>query len=652
MEHTHCDKESVSCGCSCGCGHDHEHGEEVSVPVLIAGTVLLILALVLEHTTSLPSFVYLLLYLIPYLLIGRRTLLTSVEHVIRGAVFDENFLMSVASVGAFFVGEYEEGVMVMLLFRLGEWLEGVAVGRTRASVKALMAIRPDTARITDEDGETAEVPAAAVGVGAVIEVRPGERIPLDGEVLSGRSNLDTAALTGESVPSPVSVGDAVAAGCISTDGALRIRVIRPAAESTVQKILDMAEHASEKKTRTEAFITRFARVYTPIIVGLALLLAVIPSLVTGAWSEWIYRALTFLVVSCPCALVISVPLSFFCGIGCASKKGILIKGSGAIEALSKTKIVATDKTGTLTTGQFLVTAILPTEEADENVLLSLCAMAEWQSSHPAARGIVAEYERRGGDLSRYGSIGITELSGRGIRADIDGSGSTVLVGNAALMTEHGISVPTEHKVSGACMVYAARDGMYLGAIALHDTLKEDAFDAVAAFRAAGVREIHMLTGDTRDAAQPVADALTLDGCHAGLFPDGKMAAAEQLKASLTAADGKTDGTLLCIGDGINDAPLLAMADVGCAMGALGSDAAMEAADVVIMNDAPTKAAEAIAISRKTMRIAGQNIAFALGIKGIILVLGALGFTGMGMAVFGDVGVCMLCILNAARLNLK
>ncbi len=616
--------------------------------MLIIGAALLVLAWILEHTTHIPAVVYLILYLVPYLLVGWGTLSTSVLQLFRGAIFDENLLMSIASVGAFFVGEYEEGVMVMLLFRLGEYLEDVAVGRTRASVKALMAIRPDTARITDEDGETEEVPAVAVGIGAIIEVRPGERIPLDGEVTLGTANLDTAALTGESVPRPVSVGDMAAAGCISTDGVLHIRVTRPASESTVQKILDMAENAAEKKTRTEAFITRFARVYTPIVVVLALLLAVIPSLFTGLWSKWIYRALTFLVVSCPCALVISVPLSFFCGVGCASKKGILIKGSQAMEALSKTKIVATDKTGTLTTGTFRVTALWPTEVCDADTLLALVANAERQSSHPAARGIVAEYKARGGDPAEVIAGEMTELSGRGIR--VIAEGRILLCGNETLMREQGISIDHVHRDAAACMVYVAQDGICLGAIALRDTLKDDAAEAVAAFRAAGVKEIHMLTGDTADAAQPIADTLGLDGCHASLLPDGKMKTAEALKAALTRKDGTSEGRLLCIGDGINDAPLLAMADVGCAMGALGSDAAMEAADVVIMNDAPTKAAEAIAISRRTMRIARQNIAFALGIKGVILVLGALGYTGMGAAVFGDVGVCMLCILNAARLN--
>ncbi len=644
MEHTH-----NGCGCGCGCGHDHGEKEQ-SLPVLIIGAALLIFAAVLAHTTRFPTVVYLILYLIPYFLVGWRTLRESFETVCRGAIFDENFLMSIASVGAFFVGEYAEGVMVMLLFRLGEYLEEVAVGRTRASVGALMAIRPDTARITDGEGDAAEVPVAAVGIGATIEVRPGERIPLDGAVISGTAHLDTAALTGESVPRPVTVGDMAAAGCISTDGVLCIRVTRPASESTVQKILDMAENAAEKKTRTEAFITRFARVYTPIVVVMAVLLAVIPPIFTGLWSEWIYRALTFLVVSCPCALVISVPLSFFCGVGCASKKGILIKGSQAIEALSKTKIVATDKTGTLTTGDLRVTAILPTDETDEEELLTLSANAERQSSHPAARGIVAAYAARGGKTAELRTTAVTELSGRGVSVTLDGK--TVLCGNAALMYENGIAIADTHRDAASCTVYVAREGRYLGAIALKDTLKDDAAEAVSAFRASGVREIHMLTGDTAGAAQPVADALGLNGCHASLLPDGKMAVAEALKASLLTGDGKADGCLLCIGDGINDAPLLAMADVGCAMGALGSDAAMEAADVVIMDDAPKKVADAIAISRKTMRIARQNIAFALGIKGIILLFGALGYTGMGAAVFGDVGVCMLCILNAARLNLS
>lgn len=641
------DDDDGACGCSCGCGHEHGEGEEEhSLPVILAGGVLLALCILLQRFTNFPWFVYLICYLIPYLLVGWKTILESAEHLLRGAVFDENFLMSLASVGAFCVGEYAEGVVVMLLFSLGEWLEDVAVGRTRSSVRSLMEIRPDTARIIcEEDGDSEEVPVEAVGIGACIEVHPGERIPLDGEVTSGTANLDTAALTGESVPRPVVPGDNAAAGCISTDGVLRIRVTKTAGESTVQKILDLAEHASSKKTRTEAFITRFARVYTPLVVCAAVLLAVIPSLVTGEWSVWIHRALTFLVVSCPCALVISVPLSFFCGIGGASKKGILIKGSRAIEALSKTAVVATDKTGTLTRGEFRVTAILA-EDGDEASLLALAAEAEQYSSHPAARGILREYQMRTPDaaITPFKADNSAELSGRGVRCVSDGK--TVLCGNALLMTENGINVNASHINPAVCTVYLASDGKYLGALWLEDTVKDDAADAVRAFRCAGVKEIHMLTGDTPGAAQPVADALGLDGCHASLLPDEKMETAELLKAKAG------DGTLLCLGDGINDAPLLAMADIGCAMGALGSDAAMEAADVVIMNDSPAKAAEAIRISRRTMRIARQNIVIALGIKGIILILGAIGVTGMGAAVFGDVGVCMLCICNAARLNGK
>lgn len=643
----HAEEAHDGCGCECGCGHDHGHeGEENhALPVLIVGAVLFAGCLTLAHTTQLPSFVYLLLYLVPYLLVGWETLWTSAKRIVRGAVFDESFLMSLASIGAFCVGQYEEGVAVMLLYHLGEWLEDIAVGKTRASVRALMAIRPDTARIVcEEDGDTDEVPVEAVGVGALIEVRIGERIPLDGDVVSGCANLDCAALTGESLPRAVNVGDPVHAGCICADGVLRIRVTKVAGESTVQRILDLAQHAASKKTRTEAFITRFSRVYTPIVVCAAVLLAVIPSIVTGDFMTWVHRALTFLVVSCPCALVISVPLTFFCGIGGASSRGILIKGSQALEALSKTGIVASDKTGTLTRGVFRVTAILPEVEYSADALLSLAAHAEQYSPHPAAKGILSAYTgQNGGSPDTAAVTGVTEYAGRGIGATV--CGVWVLCGNDALLRENGIVFPVQENDRG-CVVHIAVEGRFAGDIVLADTLKEDAAEAVRIFRENGVSAVHMLTGDHISAAKPIADVLGLDGCHASLLPDDKMEVAAKLKASCT------DGTLLCIGDGINDAPLLAMADVGAAMGALGSDAAMEAADVVIMDDSPKKAAEAIALARKTMRIARQNIVFALGVKGVILVLGAIGITGMWAAVFGDVGVCMLCILNAARANRK
>lgn len=660
--HSHDHAHGHSHGCGCG-GHEHDEEEERSLPIILIGAGLLVGCIVLSHTTSFPFYVYLILYLIPYLLVGWKTLLESVENLLEGSFFDEDFLMSIASIGAFCVGEYAEGVAVMLLFQLGEWLEDLAVGRTRTSVQSLMEIRPDTARIFAENpgasnGETRMVPTEDVEIGMCIEVHPGERIPLDGEVISGCANLDTAALTGESVPRPIAPGDHAAAGCIATDGVLVIRVTQTAGTSTVQRILDLAENAAEKKTKTEAFITRFSRIYTPAVVIAALVLAIVPSLVTGAWALWIHRALTFLVVSCPCALVISVPLSYFCGIGSASKNGILIKGSSTIEALSKTQIVATDKTGTLTRGMFEVVDIHCANGSTPDNLLFLAANAESRSTHPAARGILAAYaemEKSGqtpaaetSEMSDRLKLNFqtTEISGRGVKA-VYGD-TTVLCGNDKLMREHQIELPLSDSMpkSGDCIVYIAKNSVYLGAIYLRDTLKEDTKDAIAAFRHSGVKEIHMLTGDTEAAARPIAEALALDGCHAALLPDGKMEVAETLK------DACGDNTLLCLGDGINDAPLLAMADVGCAMGALGSDAAMEAADMIIMNDSLQKAAEAITISRNTMRTVHENIIFALGIKALILILGMCGITGMWAAVFGDVGVCMLCILNAARLNMR
>ncbi len=646
--HSHHDHDDHHChehGCSCH-DHHHEHGTEEGFPLeLLIAAILFVLCLVLEHLLTLPVWAVICMYLVPYLLAGHHTIAEAIEGIAHGAVFGEEFLMTAASVGAFAVGSYEEGAAVMLLFGLGEYLEGLAVGKTRASVKALMALRPDTAHVVTSSNTVTDCKPEDVEVGAVIEIRPGERIPLDGTILSGTAAIDTSALTGESLPRTAGIGDTVSSGCVCTDGVLQVRVIRRASESTAARILEMTENAASRKTRTEAFLTRFSRIYTPAVVAAALLVAVIPSLITGAWSVWVHRALTFLVVSCPCALVISVPLTFFCGIGAASSHGILIKGSAALDALAKTAVVATDKTGTLTEGKLHVTEIKAPTEDKKLRLLTLAAHAECFSSHPLALAIRAGYTKQTGQQPDSTCVSdLHEEAGKGISAIVteNGTAVSVLTGNRALLESHHIPCSDAASEDGAS-IYVAADGEYLGRITAKDALKADAQHAIAACRTAGVREIHMLTGDTAGAAQKVADTLHLDGCHAELLPDGKLQTAEALKAKC----GENE-TLLCIGDGINDAPLLAMADVGAAMGGLGSDAAMEAADIVIMDDKPEKIPAAILLAKKTMRIARQNIVFALAVKLCIMILGAIGKTGMWAAVFGDVGVCMLCILNATR----
>ncbi len=651
--HDHCDCHDQNCdgayhghehgGCGCGCAHDHAHGGTEGFPwLLTVAGALFVLCLILEHTLQPPKLALLALYLVPYLLSGYQTLLGALRGIVRGHVFGEEFLMSVASVGAFCIGSNEESVAVMLLYGLGEYLEGVAVGRSRASVKALMALRPDIAHVRHEDGTCTDVAPEAVVVGETVEVRIGERIPLDGEVISGSANLDTSALTGEALPRVASVGDTVASGCIATDGVLWLRTTQNADRSTTARILELAETAASRKTKMEAFLSRFSRVYTPCVVLAAVLVALVPSFIFGNPSVWIHRALTFLVVSCPCALVISVPLTFFLGIGAASSRGILIKGSGALDALSRVVIVASDKTGTLTEGRLRV-ARLDTAESEER-LLFLAAHAESHSRHPAARAILAEYETVFGENVHAARVrDVTELAGKGISAEVETENgwTSVAVGNAALMAHIGVSLtPTDWQ---GAVSYVAAEGRYLGAICVSDTQKAEAARAVVLMRRLGVREVHMLTGDTEAAAKPIADALQLDGCHAALLPDGKLEIAEKLARK---CDEKE--TMLCIGDGINDAPLLAAADVGAAMGALGSDAAMETADVVIMDDCIEKIPLAISIARRTMTVARQNIAFALTVKFALMLLGALGLAGMWAAVFGDVGVCLLCILHAAR----
>ena len=595
---------------------------------------LFISGMVLEDIT-----VGVVLLLAAYALISWDILWRAAVNIRQGRVFDENFLIAVATLGALALGDYSEGVAVMLLYQIGEWFQGYAVQRSRRSISSLMDIRPDTACVL-RDGAEEEVFPDEVEVGETIIVRPGERVPLDGIIRKGEGLLDTSALTGESMPRAVRAGNEIISGCINQTGVLEVEVTTPYEESTVERILSLVEEATDKKATTETLITRFARWYTPAVVIGAVLLALIPPLVTGdPFSMWIYRALTFLVISCPCALVISVPLSFFAGIGGASRAGILIKGGNYLEALAKADTVVFDKTGTLTKGSFHVASVIPAEGFAEEDVLFYAANAERYSTHPIGRSILRAFTDNGGTIEDTDVHSMEENAGRGISAHINGH--FILLGTHDLLTaKNTVNIPP---VPHAGAVYLSIDGRFAGVVHVADEIKEDAAEAIRALKERGIRETVMLTGDTRPIGASVGKRLGIDTVHAELLPQDKVAQVETRLAAQQ--EGRT---LAYVGDGINDAPVLARADVGIAMGALGSDAAIEAADVVLMPDEPQKIATAIDIARKTMRIAWQNIVFAIGIKAIVLVLGAIGWAGLWAAIFADVGVTVLAILNAMR----
>ena len=580
-----------------------------------------------------------LLFLPAYFVIGWDVLWKALRNIAHGQVFDENFLMALATIGAFCTGffgegEYPEAVFVMLFYQVGELFQSYAVGKSRKSISALMDIRPDYANV-EQDGQLVQVDPEEVAVGDVITIKAGEKVPLDGVVLDGTSMVNTSALTGESVPRQVQPGDDVISGCVNQNGLLRVRVTKAFGESTVSKILDLVENASSKKARAENFITRFARYYTPAVVLCAVALAVIPPLFAGGWAGWVEKALIFLVVSCPCALVISVPLSFFGGIGGASRQGILVKGGNYLEVLADTEIVVFDKTGTLTEGVFNVTAIHP-EAYSESGLLELAVLAESYSDHPISRSLKEAY---GKELDTARVAQVEELSGRGVRAQIDGK--TVFAGNDKLMEEIGVKWHPCHRVGTT--VHVAVDGVYIGHIVISDQVKEDAKAAVSALKAQGVKKTVMLTGDAKAVGESVAKDLGLDEVYTQLLPADKV---EKVEGLLREKSGK--GKLAFVGDGINDAPVLSRADIGIAMGALGSDAAIEAADIVLMDDKPSKIAKAMEISKRTLRIVRQNIVFALGVKLLVLVLTPFGLSNMWEAVFADVGVTVIAIINASR----
>ncbi len=574
-------------------------------------------------------------YIVSYAVIGWDVLWRAVRNICHGQVFDENFLMTLATVGAFLTGEYREAVAVMLFYQVGELFQSYAVGKSRKSIASLMDIRPDSANV-EREGQLVEVDPEEVAVGDVIVVKPGERIPIDGVVLEGESSIDTAALTGESCPRDVVPGDDVVSGCVNRTGLLRVRTTKAFGESTVARILEMVENSSAKKAKAENFITRFARWYTPSVVIAAALLAVLPPLTMGGnWQEWLHRALIFLVISCPCALVISVPLSFFGGIGGASRQGILVKGANYLEALANAEIVVFDKTGTLTQGVFNVTAIHP-DTCSEAQLLEMAALAENYSDHPISRSIREAYGKEI-DTSRVQDT--KEMSGRGVQATIDGK--SVCVGNDKWMEEIGVKWHPCHRIGTT--VHVAIDGEYAGHLVISDEVKPDAYTAIEALRAQNVKKTVMLTGDARTVGEKTAEELGIDQVFAQLLPTDKVEHVEALMR-----EKSKNGKLVFVGDGINDAPVLSRADIGIAMGAMGSDAAIEAADIVLMDDKPSKIATAIRISQRTLRIVHQNIVFALVVKGIVLLLGALGISGMWEAVFADVGVSVIAILNAMR----
>ena len=589
------------------------------------------------------AYVAFALYLVPFLISGHDVLAKAARNIRRGEAFDEAFLMTVATIGAFATilfpdteSQAAEGCAVMLFYQVGELFQSYAVGKSRKSISEMMDIAPDYANV-ERDGELVEAEPDEVAVGDVIVVKPGERVPIDGVVVEGSSQLDTAALTGESIPRHVEAGADVISGCINMTGMLHVRTTKPFGESTVSRILELVENASEKKAKTESFITRFARVYTPVVVFAALALAVIPPLLgMGAWTDWVMRGLTFLVVSCPCALVISVPLSFFGGIGGASRIGVLVKGSNYLELLSKVDTVVFDKTGTLTSGTFNVVAVHPEAGVDPDYVLSNAAYAEAFSDHPIAVSLRAAYS---GTIDQSRIADVREESGHGVSAHVDDH--VVLVGNDRLMEEYGTRWH-DCDLTGT-ILHVTVDGAYVGHIVIADVVKEDAEAAIRDLHAAGVRRCVMLSGDRRDVAEAVGKRLGLDEVHAQLLPEDKVSEVERLLAN--EAEGRR---LAFVGDGINDAPVLMRADVGIAMGAMGSDAAIEAADVVLMDDHPSKIARAMRAARKTMRIVWQNIVFALGVKILILVLAAVGVANMWLAVFGDVGVAMIAILNAMR----
>ena len=639
--------------------HEHHHEHSLSKQLWLIGitVILLIMAVAVEKTLDLPKWQLLMVYLVPYLLIGHDTLKEAVEGLTEGEAFNEHFLMSIATIGALCIGflpgaetEFPEAVFVMLFFQVGELFEGYAEGKSRESIAHLMDIRPDVAHVETSTG-LKDVSPEEVQIDEVIVIRPGEKVPLDGFIVEGSTSLNTVALTGETLPREVTETDEVISGCVNISGVIRVQVTKTFGESTVSKILNLVEHASEHKSQSEAFITRFARVYTPVVVFAAIALAVIPTLLGGSFATWLYRALMFLVVSCPCALVISVPLTFFGGIGGASRRGILIKGSNYMDILAKVGTVVFDKTGTLTHGQFAVEAVHP-ERYDAHHLLHLAAHVEHYSTHPIGAALRDAFPEEATDGCHISDV--EEIAGQGIRAKV--GDNIVCVGNTKMMDTIGAQwhdcpqCEHQHQAASGTIIHMAIDGQYAGHIVINDMIKADSKEAIAQLKKLGVGKTVMLTGDREEVGHHVAEQLQLDEYHAGLLPADKVSHIERLLTPPeTVNGGNSDKPIVAfVGDGINDAPVLARADVGIAMGGLGSDAAIEAADVVLMDDQPSKVATAIRIARKTIAIARQNVIFAIAIKVSVLLLATFGLANMALAVFADVGVTVLAVFNAMR----
>lgn len=631
-----CGCEHSSCGCQhddnheqCSCGHDHG---SLQLPIvrLVSGLVIFVAAIILHYLFSSYS-ITIIPFVVAYILLGYDILISAAKGIIKGHMLDENFLMSAASIGAFIIGEYPEAVSVMLFYRIGEALQDSAVDKSRKSITELMDIRPDYANI-DRDGHIITVSPETVHKGDIIVVKNGEKVPLDGIIRNGRTFMDTVALTGESTPKEVEIGSTVLSGFINTGAAVHIEVTKEYHESTVAEILEITEHARDRKARSEQFVTKFAKYYTPIVVSIAVLMMIIPSLITGNVQKWVFRALIFLVASCPCALVVSIPLGFFAGIGSASRNGVLVKGSSYLEALSKLKTAVFDKTGTLTKGVFEVIAI--NAQNDENRLIDYTAHAERYSNHPVAESILNYY---GKDTDRDRISDYEEIPGMGISAKIDGI--PVLCGSLRLMNDNKIFVPQHDPIVGT-VIYTAIDGKYEGYILISDKEKKDSITTISNLNAMGITTI-MLTGDTKESAMHVSEHLGISKTYSQLLPQDKVQRMEQIIKS-------SKGVTAFVGDGINDAPVLALSDIGIAMGGLGSDSAVEAADIVLMTDEPSKILKAISISKKTMRIVNENIVFAIGVKIVVMLLGALGITGMWPAIFADVGVSLIAVLNSLR----
>lgn len=635
-EHGH----SHSHGCPC-CSHGDDDEEEESkyiVPRLIAGAVIFVAAFVMSKIGTVPTWAVLAASIVAYVIVGCDIVWKAAKNIIHGEVFDECFLMSISSLGAFALGEYVEAVAVMLLYQFGEWLSDLAVDRSRDSISSLMNIRPDTAHVV-KDGETVDLDPYEVKKGDILVVKAGERVPVDGIVQEGVSTLDLSSLTGESVPVTVKAGDSILSGAVNRDGVIYIEASATAENSTAEKIMDLVENAAENKAKSESFITKFARKYTPAVVIIAVLVAVIPPLFfRQPWNEWLIRGLVTLVISCPCALVISVPLTFFGGLGKASRSGILIKGSNYLEALAKVDTAVFDKTGTLTRGKFTLTDITA-ENGDTDALLELAAAAEVMSNHPIAISVTEAYNKKGKFIDKNHVTEVKEIPGRGIKATYNGT--VISAGNYEMIKEECGKV-NEVKNSGGTNLYIAADGVYLGHLTVTDTLKPDSKAGIERLRKLGVTRSIMLTGDRKEAAEKISAELGLDGFSAGLLPDGKLKEFNEIKK-------KSNGTTVFVGDGINDSPVLASADVGIAMGGVGSDAAIEASDIVLMTDEVSKLADGIEIARKTRRIVIENIVFSLVVKVAFMVLGAMGYADMWVAVLGDVGVMMLAVLNALRI---